>query len=64
MKNKEEKQDYSKTFAYCRKFNSLYKIINKIGTGHSANVFKVQSICNGKLFALKAYNHMRPQSNL
>jgi serine/threonine protein kinase len=57
-------KNYSLTFAFCAKFNEKYKILRKIGKGHSANVFEVEHKSSKERFALKAYNHMRPQSSL
>lgn len=55
---------YAKTFAFCTNFNKKYKILDKIGSGDSANIFLVQNKLNKKKFALKAFNHLSTQGIL
>ena len=52
-----KKCKYQNVFITCPKFNKKYSILDKIGDGHSSNVFKVISKTTQKEFAVKAYNH-------
>jgi serine/threonine protein kinase len=56
------KKDYSFIFLTCTSFMKKYKIISKIGEGHSANVFKIKERTSQKQLALKAFNHKNFQS--
>jgi serine/threonine protein kinase len=56
------KKDYSFIFLTCNTFSKQFSILQKIGEGHSANVYKVQERGTKKLFAVKAFNHKNLRS--
>lgn len=48
---------FSNIFITCESFSKRFKILNKIGEGHTANVFKIENRHTKQQFALKAFNH-------
>jgi len=66
MKNlqKQTLNNYSNTFAFCKSFNSKYKILDKIAEGQSANVFLVENKETQVKYALKAFNHLSSQGTV
>lgn len=50
-------EDCSFVFLTCRALSRDFSILNKIGEGDSANVFRVLEHASNNHFALKAFNH-------
>lgn len=57
MQRRPAKGDYSFVFRTCRDFSRQFAILDKIGEGDSANVFRVLERASGAHWALKAFNH-------
>lgn len=55
---------YKNIFITCPEFNAKYTIIDKLGDGHSSNVFKVKSKHSTELLAVKAFNHRNKFSKI
>jgi serine/threonine protein kinase len=58
---KTSSKNYSNTFAFCKSFNTKYKILDKIAEGQSSNVFLIQNKKTKVKYALKAFNHLSTQ---
>ena len=50
-------RSYSGIFITCRSLSRRFEILDKLGEGHTANVYRIEHRRTKKQFALKAFNH-------